>query len=173
MTAKLILNVAYHGWEMKVFRSRLPKMALNSNFLAFDFTEKTTFIMCQKSFKTILNYIMQNSTYTQEKIISASVKTLQIKLFLLSPTMLFTLRSACMSSIATLVNKVYTAIKNVPYCHQTINLAVGTMVESLHTWLKTSLEMWFLCLKRVTLINLSEASHNLLQRKVINLWDWY
>ena len=119
---------------MKIFHSRLPKMALNSNFLAFDFTEKTTCItgLCQKSFKTILNYIMQNSTYTQEKIISASVKTLQIKLFLLSPAMLFTLRSACMSSIATLVNKVYTAIKNVPYCHQTINLAVGTIVESLH-----------------------------------------
>ena len=76
----------------------------------------------QKGFVSFLN-----------KNISASVKTLQIKLFLLSPAMLFTLRSACMSSIATLVNKVYTAIKNVPYCHQTINLAVGTIVESLHT----------------------------------------
>ena len=143
MTAKLILNVAYHGWKMKIFHSRLPKLALNGNFLAFDLTGKTTCItgLCQKSFKNILNYIMQNSTYTQEKIISASVKTLQIKLFLLSPAMLFTLRSACMSSIATLVNKVYTAIKNVPYCHQTINLAVGAMVESLHTWLKTSLAM--------------------------------
>ena len=167
MTAKLILNVAYHGWKMKIFHSRLPKLALNGNFLAFDLTGKTTCItgLCQKSFKNILNYIMQNSTYTQEKIISASVKTLQIKLFLLSPAMLFTLRSACMSSIATLVNKVYTAIKNVPYCHQTINLAVGTIVESLHTWLKTSLEMWFLCLKRVTLMN---QKRNQLVRLILN-----
>ena len=116
---------------------------LQQQFSSFLFYWKSTCIkeLCQKSFENILNYIMQNSTYTQEKIISASVKTLQIKLFLLSPAMLFTLRSACMSSIATLVNKVYTAIKNVPYCHQTINLAVGAMVESLHTWLKTSLAM--------------------------------
>ena len=38
-----------------------------------------------------------------------------------------------MSSIATLVNEVSTAIKNVPYRHQTIKPAAGTMVESLNT----------------------------------------
>ena len=47
--------------------------------------------------------------------------------------MLLTLRSVCMSSIATLVNEVSTAIKNVPYRHQTIKPAAGTMVESLNT----------------------------------------
>ena len=77
---------------------------------------------------------MQNSTYAQEKIIPASVKTIQLyKSFPLSSAMLLTLRSVCMSSIVTLVNEVSTAIKNVPYRHQTIKLAVGTMVESLHT----------------------------------------
>ena len=71
-----------------MFHSRLPKMALDGNFLAFCFTEKTTCIkgLCHKSFQ-----IMRNSTYTQEKVISASVKTLQIKIFPLSPAMLFTL----------------------------------------------------------------------------------
>ena len=34
----------------------------------------------EKSFENIFNYIMQNSAYTHKKIISASVKTLQIKL---------------------------------------------------------------------------------------------
>ena len=142
ITAKLILNVAYHGWETKMFPFRLPKMALSGNFPAFDFTGKTTCNegLCQKSFENI-NYIMHNSTYTQEKIISASVIILQIKLFPLSLAMLFTLRSSCMSSIAPLVNEVSTAIKNVPYRHQTIKLAVGTMVQSLHTWFKTSLEI--------------------------------
>ena len=35
-------------------------------------------IVCQKSFENILNCIMQNSTYMQENIISAFIKTLQI-----------------------------------------------------------------------------------------------
>ena len=110
-------------------------MALNSNFLAFDLTRKTTCIkgLRQKSFENILNCIMWNSTYTQEKIISVSVNILQIKLFPLLTAMLFTLRRVCMSSIAPLVNEVSTGFRNVPYRHQTIKLAVGTMVESFHT----------------------------------------
>ena len=71
---------------------------------------------------------MQNSSYTQKKIISASVKTLQINLL------------PCISIIALLRNKVSLPL-NVPYYHQTIKHAVRTMVESLHTWLKTSLEI--------------------------------
>ena len=82
------------------------------------------------------------------------------------------------SSIAPFRNEVCTAIKYVPYHHQTIKLAVGTMTESFHTWLKTFLEisvlgLLFWCFKRVILMGQSEASHNLLQRKEINLWDWY
>ena len=38
----------------------------------------------QKSFENIFNYIMQNSAYAQKMIISAYVKTLQIKLLHLS-----------------------------------------------------------------------------------------
>ena len=38
-----------------------------------------------------------------------------------------------MSSIAPLGNEVSTAIKYIPYRHQTIKFAVGTMMESLHT----------------------------------------
>ena len=81
ITVKLILNVAYHGWETKkIFHSTLPKTALHGIFLLFYLTEKLNCIkeLCQKSFSNILNYIMRNSTYTQEKIISTSVKTLQI-----------------------------------------------------------------------------------------------
>ena len=75
-----------------------------------------------------------------------------------------------MSIIAPLGNQVSTAIKYIPYHQQTIKPAVGPMAQSLHTWLKTSLEisvlrLLFWCLKRVTLIGQSEASHNLLQRK--------
>ena len=79
---------------MKIFDSRLPETFLNSIFLAFYLTEKTNCIkeLCQKSFENILNYIMWNSACMQENVISASVKT-QIKLFPLSPAMLFTLRS--------------------------------------------------------------------------------
>ena len=65
--AKLILNVAYHGWETKtIFNSRSPKKVLYGIFLLFYFTEKTNCIkeLCQKSFVNILNYIMQNSAYT-------------------------------------------------------------------------------------------------------------
>ena len=73
----------------------LSKPTLKSIFLAFHLAEKTNGIkeLCQKSFENILNYITRNSAYKQEKIISAYVKTLQIKLFPLSPVMLFTLRS--------------------------------------------------------------------------------
>ena len=82
ITAKLIWNVAYHGWETKkIFHSRSPKTALYSIFLLFYLTEKSNCIkeLRQKSFLNIL-YIMQNPAYTQEKIISIAVKTLQIKL---------------------------------------------------------------------------------------------
>ena len=48
----------------------------------------------QKSFENILNYIMLNSAYMLEKIISASAKTLKIKLLPLSAPKLFSLRSA-------------------------------------------------------------------------------
>ena len=70
-------------------------MALNGILLAFYLIEKANCIkeLCQKSFENILNYIMENSTYMQEKMISASVKTQQIKPFPLSPAMSFDLRS--------------------------------------------------------------------------------
>ena len=100
-------------------------------------------------------------------------KNSKIQLFPLSPAMLFTcVEASHMSSIAPLGNKVSTAIKNIPYHYQTIKLAVGKTVESLHTWLKTSLEISVVRLvKRVTLVGQSKTSHNLLQRKEINLWD--
>ena len=52
------------------------------------------------------------------------------------------------------------------------------MTESLHNWLKTILEisvlrLLFWSLKRVTVTGQSQVWHNLLQRKEINLWDWY
>ena len=96
ITAKLILNVAYHGWEKKkIFYSRSPKAALNSIFLPFYLTEKANCMkeLCQKSFENILHDIMWNSAYMQEKIISGSIKTLQIRLLPLSAAMLFTLGS--------------------------------------------------------------------------------
>ena len=145
ITAKLILNVAYHGWETKkFFHSRLPKTALCRIFLTFYLTEKMNCIkeLCQKSFINILNYIMQNYAYMQEKI--TSVKTLQIKLLPLSAAMLFTLRSVL--HVKYSLFRKQTAIKSIAYCHQTIKLAVGTIVESLHTWLKTSLEISVLIL---------------------------
>ena len=116
-----------------MYHLRLPKTALNTIFLAFGLTGKTTCIkeLCQKSHENILNYIMQNSTYTQKKIISASEKTLQIKLFSLSPAMLFTLRSILLVKYSNFRKQ--TAIKSIAYCHQTIKLAVETIVESLHT----------------------------------------
>ena len=41
ITAKLILNVAHHGWvKKKIFHSILPKMALNDIFAPFYLTEK-------------------------------------------------------------------------------------------------------------------------------------
>ena len=41
ITAKLILNVAHHGWAMrKIFHSRLSKTALNSSLLPYDLTKK-------------------------------------------------------------------------------------------------------------------------------------
>ena len=43
LTAKLIINVVHHGLGvMKNFSSRLPKTALNSGFLPFYLTEKTS-----------------------------------------------------------------------------------------------------------------------------------
>ena len=132
-----------------MFHSRLPKMALDGNFLAYYFTEKTTCIkgLCHKSFQIMLNYIMRNSTYTQEKVISASVKTLQIKIFPLSPTMLFTLRSVCMSRVAPLGNEVSTAIKNVPYRHQTIKFAVGAIMEPLQS-LESQYSDWYFAFEK-------------------------
>ena len=43
LTAKLIINVVHHGLGvMKNFSPRLPKTALNSSFLPFYLTEKTS-----------------------------------------------------------------------------------------------------------------------------------
>ena len=86
ITAKLILNVTYQGWEMNIFHSRLPKTALNSIFLAFCLTEKMTCIkeLCQKLVKNILDYIMQNSTFTQEKFISNKFRKVTVRLPFLS-----------------------------------------------------------------------------------------
>ena len=43
LTTKLIINLAHHGLGGgKSFSSRLPKTALNSSFLPFDLTEKTS-----------------------------------------------------------------------------------------------------------------------------------
>ena len=78
--------------RQKTFHSRSPKTALYVIFLLFYLTENSNCIkeLRQKSFSNILNYIMRNSAYTQEKIISTSVKTLQIKLLPLSAAMSFT-----------------------------------------------------------------------------------
>ena len=67
-------------------------------------TEKTNCIweLRQKSFENILNNIMLNSAYMLEKIISASVKTLKIKLLPLSAAKLFSLRSAAHVKYRTL-----------------------------------------------------------------------
>ena len=159
---------------MKIFDSRLPETFLNSIFLAFYLTEKTNCIkeLCQKSFENILNYIMWNSACMQENIISASVKT-QIKLFPLSPAMLFTLRS----------------ILHVKYSKQPLEMKFPLLLNTfLITTRQLSLqyEQWWsisyliknifinlstragiLCLKRITLISQSKASHSLLQRKEI------
>ena len=79
-------------------------MALKDIFLLFYLTEKMNYIkeLCQKPFENILNCIMQNFTYTQEKIISVSVKTLQIKLLTLSAARLFNLRSILHVKYSTL-----------------------------------------------------------------------
>ena len=92
LTAKLIINVVHHGLGvMKNFSSRLPKTALNSGFLPFYLTEKTSNlhlywkaflkkncdnILCKKSTEKI----MWDSAYTQERIISSFIKALQMKL---------------------------------------------------------------------------------------------
>ena len=41
---------------------------------------------CKKSFENVLNHTMWNSLYTQKRITSASIKTLQIKRLPLSTT---------------------------------------------------------------------------------------
>ena len=90
-SAKLIFNVAHHGWVVKkIFPCRLPKKALNNiYFLPFYLTEKhhictlyyKTFVkencikeLCKESTKKKKN--MWNSAYMQKKIISAFIKTL-------------------------------------------------------------------------------------------------
>ena len=43
LTAKLIVNVVHHGLGVKkIFSPRLPKTALNSGFLPFYLTERTS-----------------------------------------------------------------------------------------------------------------------------------
>ena len=49
ITAKLILNAAYHRWVIKkIFHSRLPKTVLNSVFLPFYLTENIRFVSCTR-----------------------------------------------------------------------------------------------------------------------------
>ena len=49
ITAKLILNAAYHRWAIKkIFHSRLPKTVLNSVFLPFYLTENIRFVSCTR-----------------------------------------------------------------------------------------------------------------------------
>ena len=94
ITAKLILNVVYHGLGTKKIILDCLKQPQTA-FLSFYLTEKTNCIkeLCKKSFENILNLIMQNSVYMQKMIISASVKTLHIKLSPSSAGKSFSLRS--------------------------------------------------------------------------------
>ena len=95
-TSKLTLNVGRHGWERtKNFHSILPKTVSNGIFLLVYSTEKHEEIYlvpgdfynkrsvlknCKNSFENILNHILRNSANLQKRIISASIKTLQIKI---------------------------------------------------------------------------------------------
>ena len=59
-TAKLIINVIHHGWVTNIFRTRLPKMVLNSIFVPSHLTEKHQIcILYQKTW---------NSAYTQKRL---------------------------------------------------------------------------------------------------------
>ena len=95
INAKLVLNVTHHGSAIKkIFQSRSPKTTFN-NFLPFYLTEKHQIwilyqktlkknncfkVLCKQSFEKKMTW---NSAYTQKKIISAFMKTLQIKLLTL------------------------------------------------------------------------------------------
>ena len=124
ITAKLILNLTLHGWLMK-------KVALNGVFPHFillkniRFTTSCTrtllwkkdFIkeLCKKSFENILDYIIQNSACTQKRIISASIKILQIKSLPLSAARVTLKRiSRIMHSILR---------KRIFHCHQMFRIA--------------------------------------------------
>ena len=70
LTAKLIINLVHHGLGGgESFSSRLPKTALNSGFLPFDLTEKTSnlHLVLEGFFeKNCVNELCEKST---EKII--------------------------------------------------------------------------------------------------------
>ena len=72
LTAKLIINLVHHGLGGgggESFSSRLPKTALNSGFLPFDLTEKTSnlHLVLEGFFeKNCVNELCKKST---EKII--------------------------------------------------------------------------------------------------------
>ena len=103
LTAKLIVNVVHHGLGVKKnVSSRLPKTALNSGFLPFYLTEKTSDLhlvledfykkfvkeLCKKS----IEKNMCDSTYLQKGIIPACIEVLKMKL-LPSAGTYFSLRS--------------------------------------------------------------------------------
>ena len=87
---KTDLNVGCHGWERKFFILYClftclsdwktsewhlwPGDSYNKRFVLKE--------LCKNSFENILNQIMWNSAYLQKRIISASMRTMQIKLLL-------------------------------------------------------------------------------------------
>ena len=108
IATKLILNVTHHGLRtLKMFHSRLPKTALAMFFTSLSYWKHQICILYQKtfmekelnertvwkSFNDILFQIMWNSAYSQKRIISACIKTLQFKLLPLSAAKWFILRS--------------------------------------------------------------------------------
>ena len=98
----VILNVTYHGWERKKkIQPRLSKTALVGSFFTclsywkisdLHLVQKKRIVLknCVKNHSEIILTILCRIPHTH---ISASAKTLQIKILLLSAARLFSLRS--------------------------------------------------------------------------------
>ena len=107
-----------------------------------------------------------NSAHTQKRIVSAFIKTLKIKYLPSSAAKSFNLRIPCISNTEPLGSEISSAIK----CFTSLpKLAVGTMAETLHTWLKDvfrnhsiQTDIWLYLKRTVKVMGQREASHHFL-----------
>ena len=102
---------------------------------------------------------MQSSAHTEKMIVCASIKNLQIKLLLSSPTKVVYFKKHLAYQIRNPQKAKFPLPLNVPYHCQIIKPANGTKVQPLHIWLNNILKIKSIWFKKQKIIDLTSTEY--------------